>query len=129
LSAEETEAILTKRNGLMKPDADYLLFYTAGFAGGVDPVQPLNAYFSADGSRPVFTTPEITNAIREARATMNDKKRGELINKAVKLILGEVGVIPITNNISLYAMRKNIDFTPTKGTNFDYLLVKDMNFK
>jgi ABC-type transport system substrate-binding protein len=113
----------------LKPDAEYVAFYTAGVAGGVDPVQPLNAYFSADGSRPVFTTPEITKVIREARNTMNDKKRAELIKKAVKMIQDEAGFIPIHNTISNYAMKKNIDFNPTKGTNFDFLFVKDMTMK
>ena len=129
LIGEDTAAMISRRNNALKPDAEYVAFYTAGVAGGVDPVQPLNAYFSADGSRPVFTTPDITKVIREARNTMNDKKRAELIKKAVKMIQDEAGFIPIHNTISNYAMKKNIDFIPTKGTNFDYLLVKDMTMK
>jgi peptide/nickel transport system substrate-binding protein len=129
LVGEDTAGALARRNNALKPDAEYVGFYTASFAGGVIPTQPLNAYFSADGSRPVFTTPEITKVIREARSTLDDKKRAELIKKAVKMIYDEVGIIPVHNTISVYGMKKNIDFTPTKGTNFDYLYVKDMKFK
>jgi peptide/nickel transport system substrate-binding protein len=128
LIGEDTTSSIARRNNSLKPDAEYVAFYTAGVAGGVDPTQPLNFYFSAD-SRPVFTTPEITKTIREAITTIDDKKRGELIKEAVKLIHEEVGLIPVHNTISIYAMKKNIDFTPTKGVNFDYLYVKDMAIK
>jgi ABC-type transport system substrate-binding protein len=65
----------------------------------------------------------------EARSTMDNKKRGELIKKMVRILHEEVAYIPIISNICTYALKKNIDFTPTKMINFDYVLVKDMAFK
>ena len=129
LVGEETAAMLARRKNSLKPDAEYVAIYTSGFAGGTDPTQPLNFYFSADSANPVFTTPEITKVIREARSTMDDKKRAELIKQAVRLVHDEVGIIPVINNVTVYAMKKNIEFNPTRGINFDYLLVKDMMFK
>ena len=129
LVGEETAAMLARRKNSLKPDAEYVAIYTSGFAGGTDPTQPLNFYFSADSANPVFTTPEITKVIREARSTMDDKKRAELIKQAVRLVHDEVGIIPVINNVTVYAMKKNIEFNPTRGINFDYLLVKDMTFK
>jgi peptide/nickel transport system substrate-binding protein len=129
LVGEETAAALARRNNALKTDAEYVGFYTASFAGGVDPVQPLNGYFSSEGGRPVYSTPEITKLILEARSTLNNAKRAELIKKIVRLVYDQVGIIPIINNVSVYGMKKNINFIPTKGVNFDYVLVKDMIVK
>ena len=126
---EETAASLARRNNALKPDAEYVGLYTASFAGGVDPVQPLNGYFSSSGGRPVYSTPEITKLILEARGTMNNAKRAELIKKIVRMIYDQVGIIPIINNVSVYGMKKNVNFIPTRGVNFDYVLVKDMSVK
>ncbi len=60
---------------------------------------------------------------------MDDTKRAEQIKKIVRLIYEQVGIIPIINNVSVYGMKKNIDFIPTKGVNFDFLLVKDITVK
>ena len=129
LVGEETAASIARRNNALKPDAEYVAFYTASFAGGVDPCQPLNGYFSAEGGRPVYTTPEITNLIREAITMMDDRKRAEQIKKIVRTVYDQVGIIPIMNNVSVYGMKKNVDFMPTRGVNFDYLLVKDITVK
>lgn len=60
---------------------------------------------------------------------MDNKKRAELIKKMVRILHEEVAFIPIFTNISNYAMKKNIDFNPTKNINWDYVLVKDMVVK
>jgi peptide/nickel transport system substrate-binding protein len=129
LVGEDTAASLARRNNALKPEAVYVGFYTAGVAGGVDPTQPLNSYFNAEGRSPVFTNPELTKVIKEGLTTMDVKKRGELIKKAVKLISDEVGIIPIHNTMTVWAMKKNVDFTPTLKVNFDFMYLKDMNVK
>jgi hypothetical protein len=40
-----------------------------------------------------------------------------------------VGIIPVHNSIVNYGMKKNVNFNPTKGVNFDFMLVKDMSIK
>jgi hypothetical protein len=40
-----------------------------------------------------------------------------------------VARIPICDIVAFYAMKKNIDFTPTKGILFDLVLVKDVVMK
>jgi peptide/nickel transport system substrate-binding protein len=129
LMGEETAASLARRRTAQKPDSEYVALYTASFAGGADPTQPLNFYFSATSPNPVYTTPEISKVIAEGRSTMDDKKRAVLIKKAIKMITDDVGIIPVINAVSVYAMKKNVVFTPTKGVNFDFLFVKDMAFK
>jgi peptide/nickel transport system substrate-binding protein len=129
LVGEDTAASLARRNNALKPDAEYVSFYTAGVAGGVDPTQPMLGYFSSTGRAPVYTTPELTKLIAEAITTVDNKKRGELIKKAVKIIYDDVGIIPVHNSIVNYGMKKNVNFNPTKGVNFDFMLVKDMSIK
>jgi ABC-type transport system substrate-binding protein len=126
---EETAASLARRRNAQKPDAEYVALYSAGFAGGADPTQPLNFYFGGNSPNPVYSTLEISKIIAEGRSTMDNRKRAELIIKAVKLITDDVGIIPIINAVSVYGMKKNISFVPTKGVQFDFLFVKDITVK
>lgn len=129
LVGKETQAMLADRKQALKKDVKYVAFYTAGMSGGPDPSHTLRNYLSSVGSRPVYSNPESDKYIIEARSTVDDAKRAELIKKAVKIIHDDVGYIPIFTNVSVYAMQKDIDFTPTQGINFDYLYVKDMKFE
>ncbi|MDA8124642.1 MAG: ABC transporter substrate-binding protein [Deltaproteobacteria bacterium] len=127
LVGEDTAATLSRRSASVKPDAVYVGFYTAGFAGGVDPTQPLNSYFNSEGRSPVYTTPELSKVIQEALTTMDVKKRAELIKKAVKYVHEDVGIIPVHNTVVVWAMKKNINYNPTLKVNFDFLYVKNMS--
>ena len=129
LKGQETEAMLAGRKQALKKDAVYMAFYTAGMTGGPDPTHSIRNYLSSLGSRPVYSNPESDEIMDKARSVMDDEKRAELIKRAVRIIHDDVGYIPIFTNVSVYATRKNIAFTPTKGINFDYLYVKDMAFK
>jgi peptide/nickel transport system substrate-binding protein len=129
LVGQETEAMLADRKKALDPKAVCLLFYTCGMSGGTDPSHALRNYLSSQGSRPGYANPESDKLIFAARSVMNDKDRAELIKKAARIIHDDVGYIPIFTAVSVYAMQKNIDFTPTKGVNFDYMYVKDVKFK
>jgi peptide/nickel transport system substrate-binding protein len=129
LVGEDTAATLARRTASVKPDAVYVGFYTAGAAGGVDPIQPLNSYFNAEGRSPVYTTPELTKVIKEGLTTVDDKKRAVLIQKAVKMVYDDVGIIPIHNTMTVWAMKKNVDYTPTLKVNFDFMYIKNMSVK
>ena len=126
---EDTAAALARRNNAPKPDAVYVGFYTAGVAGGVDPTQPLNSYFNSEGRSPVYTTPELSKVIQEALTTMDNKKRAELIKKAVQHVYDDVGVIPVHNTMTVWAMKKNVDYIPTQKVNFDFMYFKNMSVK
>jgi peptide/nickel transport system substrate-binding protein len=126
LVGEDTAATLARRAASMKPEAVYVGFYTAGVAGGVDPVQPINGYFNSKGRAPVYTAPELDKIIAEALTTVDNKKRAELIKKAVKYIHDEVGIIPVHNTMTVWAMKKNINYVPTQKVNFDFMYFKNM---
>jgi peptide/nickel transport system substrate-binding protein len=84
--------------------------------------------FTKVGGQSVYFNPELDKVVFEARRTVNDTKRGELIKKAGKIIHDEVPAIPIFNTMILYVARENIDFKPTKTYN-DMVLVKDITIK
>jgi peptide/nickel transport system substrate-binding protein len=129
LAGQETEAMLADRKKALDPKAVALMFYTVGMSGGVDPTHAIRNYLTSEGSRPGYSNPESDKIMVQARSTMNNKERAELIKKAARIIHDDVGYIPVFTAVSVYAMKKNIDFIPTKGINFDYMYVKDINIK
>ena len=82
-----------------------------------------------DGGFSVYSNPEIDKLISEARGTVDDTRRGEIIKKAVRMAHEDVPIIPICNLIAVYEMKKDIDFTPTQKYPFDIVLVKDIVVK
>jgi peptide/nickel transport system substrate-binding protein len=126
LIAEETTPFTARRRAAKKPDAEFVCYYGGGLAGVSDPTYNLSLYYTKDGALSVYYNPEVEKIVVEARSTVNDAKRGELIMKAVKMLNEELPSILMVNNVTVYGMQKNIDFTPTKKNSKDLMLVKDM---
>jgi ABC-type transport system substrate-binding protein len=61
----------------------------------------------------------------KARREFDDKKRAELIKQAFKIIHDDVGTALLWNNVTVYAMQKNIAFTPTKSA-YSLVMLKDI---
>ena len=130
LTGKDQVAMLADRQQkALDPNAEYIAYYTGGVPGGIDPTVSLGTFFTKGGSRACFEDPEVAKLITEARSTVDNTKRGELIKKALKILHDEVAVIPIQTSISVYAMKKNVDFNPIQKYNTAYVYVKDMAFK
>ena len=131
LIGEEWAAHYARSRSVKKnPDAEYVAFNSVGFvAGAVEPTFILDIILTTEGGFSVYSNPEFDKVVAEARGTVNDAKRGELIKKAVKIAHEDVPHIPICNIVSVYAMKRNIDFTPTLKFSFDLVLVKDITMK
>ena len=97
--------------------------------GGADPTYNADLYFGCDWAFSVYCNPEFDKINAQARATLNDAKRAELIKRLVNILREEVPCIPIFDNVAIYGMQKNIDFVPTQKSNFDVVLVKDIMVK
>ena len=110
-----------------RSDAEVVVCRTFGRSS--EPSYSLALHFGSDGANGSYSNPEFDKMVAEARATVNDARRGELIKKAVKFLHDDVARIPICDIVAFYAMKKNIDFTPTKGILFDLVLVKDVVIK
>lgn len=129
LIAEEWLSYRKRHEAAKLPDADFVAVHTHGRAGMVEPSYALDLFWSKNGGNSIYYLPELDKIITEARATVNDAKRGELIKKAIKIIHDEVLSIPVYNNVAIYAMKKSIDFTPTQKYNMDLLMVRDIIMK
>ena len=119
-----------ERAARQKPgEAVFVSWGSGGRAGSVDPCESLFMYFTKDGGFSFYFNPEAEKVIQEAKTTMDDAKRGELIKKAVRIVNDDVATIPVFNSVIVYGMKKNIDFKPTEKFMFDIVYVKDITVK
>ena len=107
-------------------EAVYVSWGGGGRAGSVEPTESLFGYFTKEGGFSYYFNPEAEKVIQEAKATMDNKKRGELIKKAVRIVHEDVATIPVFNSVTVYGMKKNINFKPTEKFMFDVIYVKDI---
>jgi peptide/nickel transport system substrate-binding protein len=129
LIGEEWLAYRSRYNAAKGPEAEYAAVFTHGRSGSPDPTYNMSLFFSKGGGISMYSNPELDKINAEAKATVNDAKRAELIKKAVRVIYEDVPSFPIYNNVAVYAMKKDVNFTPTKKYNMDLTLIKDMSFK
>jgi peptide/nickel transport system substrate-binding protein len=129
LIGDEWVAALARQRAAQAPDAEYVCYFAGGRSGLVDPSYMLDLYFGKDGGFSVYYNPELEKITGEARATINEAKRAELIKKGVRIIDEDVASIPIFNTVIVYALKKNIDFKPTRKYNLDLMLVKDVTMR
>jgi peptide/nickel transport system substrate-binding protein len=129
LIGEEYTAALARFRASKGPDAEFVVYRGHGRAGGSDPSYFLDLFLSGDGGYSLYYNPELEKVIAEAKATVNDAKRAEVIKRAGRIIEEEVPAIVIFNMVPVYAMKKNIDFNPTKKHPHDLILVKDITIK
>ena len=131
LIGEEAVPYRTKqRTARQKPEeAVFVNWGSGGRAGTPEPSYFLDNYFSKDGGFSTYHNPELEKVIDEARSTMDDRKRGELIKKGIKIIYDDVASIPVFNNVNVSAMKDNVTFKPTVNEQFDLLAIKDFTIK
>ena len=130
LLAEEVAAWNARRRAGKAPEAVYVGIDSNGaMAGSVDPCHFMTAILRTDAGFSVYSNPEYDKVLDEARATMDDAKRGELIKKAAKIAHDDVAFIPIYSTVPIFAMKKNIDFSPTRKYPFELVRVKHITVK
>jgi peptide/nickel transport system substrate-binding protein len=91
-----------------------------------DPVIGLETAFLSSSTVSLYKNPALDVLVEKARQTVNEKKRGEIIKQAFKIIHEDVPTVQLWCNVSVYAMQKNIVFTPTKRSTAALLLLKDI---
>jgi peptide/nickel transport system substrate-binding protein len=128
LVGEEWEAYRQRFNAAREPGASYVGLFTHGRAGSPDPTYNLGLFFRTGGPISIYSNPELDSMLAEATTVVDEEKRGEMVKQMVRLIEDDVPSFPIYNNVAVYAMKSNVNFTPTQGFNFDLVLVKDMSF-
>lgn len=99
---------------------------TVPLANYPEPSYALDIGYTSGSPISVNYNPEFDAAVAAARATMDDAQRAELIKKAVRIMHEDVMSIPIWSHNSVYAMKPNIDFTPTVKSTSPLMLIKDV---
>jgi peptide/nickel transport system substrate-binding protein len=126
LEAIEWASYLDRYRKARTPESVWVSLHGHGRAGGTDPSTTMQLHFTKDGGFSLYTHPELEKLVVEAKSTINDAKRAEVIKKATKLIDEEVASIPIFNYVAVYVMKKNIDFNPLLGRGQDLIHVRDI---
>jgi peptide/nickel transport system substrate-binding protein len=128
IEGQEIETFYTSRRAGKNPTSDFVAYTSAGIVGSPDPTFGLTAKLSCEGGSSVYCNPELEKILSEAKMTVNDAKRGDLVKRMIKILQEEVAIIPIFDTVAIYGMRKNIDFVPTLDR-LDVVLVKDIVVK
>jgi peptide/nickel transport system substrate-binding protein len=129
LIGQEAVAFVASRRAANKDRTEYASYFTTGFAGAPDPAYNLERQFTKTGDASTYYNPEIEEISAQAMAEMNNAKRAVLIKKAIKILREDVAAIPIFNNVYVFAMKKNVNFSPTLKHNMDLILIKDITIK
>jgi peptide/nickel transport system substrate-binding protein len=126
LIGEDLMAGVSRRRAAKAPDSDFVAFHPVNRSGGPDPSYYLDLYFGCEGSFSAYCNPELDKITAEAKTTVNDAKRAEVIRRAIKVVEEDAATIPIFNCVIVYGMKKDLSFTPTRGIIHPMVFVKDV---
>ena len=118
------EAIRNKWHG--KKDAVYVGVATPPIAHQVDPAYGLRTSYWSDSTISVYENPEFDKLFLETIQEFDDDKRAELIKKCMRIIREDVATVPIWANVSVYAMKKDVQFKPTYRVGIPMVKVRDI---
>jgi ABC-type transport system substrate-binding protein len=74
----------------------------------------------------LYRNPEFDTVLEKARATLDDEKRAGLIKQAARILHEDVASVLLWSNVTIYAMNKNIAFTPTVKAAHALIFLKDI---
>lgn len=104
----------------------YVAIATLPTANLPDPTQALESSFYSKSPLSLYQNPKFDAVLEKARATLDDQKRGVQIKKAFRIIQDDVAAAVLWSNVSVYAMQKNIVFTPTRRAVHAMVFLKDI---
>ena len=111
------------------PKAVYVGLATVPMAHLPEPTEALNTGYYSKQRMAVYFNSELDPLIEKTQATMDNTQRGELIKQALRMIHEDVATIQIFTATDVYAMKPNIEFTPTKKNREPLMLIKDVRIK
>ncbi|HEX2966653.1 MAG TPA: ABC transporter substrate-binding protein [Syntrophorhabdaceae bacterium] len=107
-------------------DTVYAGVATVPTANYADPTQALEIGFYSKSPISFYVNPAFDVVLELARSSLDDKKRAEFIKRAFRIIQEEVPTALLWNNVSIYAMQKNLSFTPTIRAIHAMVFLKDI---
>ena len=111
------------------PKAVYAGLATVPMAHLPEPTEALSSGYYSKQRMAVYFNPQLDTLIELIERTVDDKKRGELLKQAIRMIHEDVATIQIFTATEVYAMKPKIEFTPTKKNREPLMLIKDVRIK
>jgi ABC-type transport system substrate-binding protein len=90
LIGQEWAAHLARHRASKGPDAEYVCLYSGAASGAPDPTYYMTLTLDPESTHCVYSDPELGKLVREAKGTINDAKRAEIIKKIVKIAHDDV---------------------------------------
>jgi peptide/nickel transport system substrate-binding protein len=94
-----------------------------------EPTEALATTYYSKERMNTYSNPKLDALIEVIQTTMDNKRRGELIRLAVKMIHEDVATIQLFTATDVYAMKSKIEFTPTKKNREPLMLIKDVRIR
>ena len=111
------------------PQAEFVGVVTSPMAFLPDPTEALITAYLSTSAMGAYFNPECDVVIEKAQITIDEAERGELIKEAIRILHEDVATIQIWANTSVFAMKPNIEFTPTLKNREPLMLIKDVRIK
>lgn len=108
-------------------DAVFAGVATVPTANYPDPTQALEIGFYSQSPIAFYKNPAFDVVLELARGALDDKKRGEMIKRAFRILHEDVASVLLWNNVTVFVTQKNLSFTPTlKGGDAALVLLKNI---
>jgi peptide/nickel transport system substrate-binding protein len=111
------------------PKAVYVGLATVPMAHLPEPTEALATGYYSKQAMSLYFNKDLDTLIERIQTTMDDAKRGELIKQAIRMLHEDVASIQIYTATDVYAMKSNIEFTPTRKNREPLMLIKDVRIK
>ncbi|MCA0961996.1 ABC transporter substrate-binding protein [Salipiger bermudensis] len=96
---------------------------TGEASGVLGPLLETYGESAGRGNRGRYSNPEFDSALSEARQTLDEEKRRELLEKATEIAMTDLGVIPVFYLANTWALEDGIDYP---GRSDGYTLAYDV---
>jgi peptide/nickel transport system substrate-binding protein len=81
------------------------------FANYYDPTVALSFVFASSSPFSTYRNADFDRLVAQALQAFDAAKRGDLVRRATRLLHNDYVMIPIWNNVAVYVMKKNVDFS------------------
>jgi peptide/nickel transport system substrate-binding protein len=83
---------------------------TGEASGVLGPILETYVEKAGQGNRGRYSNPEFDKALNEARSTLDDARREELLKKATEIAMTDLGVIPVFYLANTWAVKSDINY-------------------
>ncbi|SFJ92286.1 peptide/nickel transport system substrate-binding protein [Bosea sp. OK403] len=99
---------------------------TGEASGVLGPILESYGEKAGQGNRGRYSNPQVDKALSEARATLDDARREQLLRQATETAMTDLGVIPVFFLANTWALKKSLSY---EGRSDGYTLASDVKPK